>query len=551
MPSSVPPGPWRAARRDRGLLARLAVPAGLVGLLLGTLLALPTARPGGAPEPVPAPGYDPRRIAVLYFDDNSDGGELGWIANGLTEMLIHTLSQVGALDVISRNGVKPYRDDPVLFDSMVADLRVGSVVEGSVQRSGDSVRVTVQLIDANTNSHLESHTVAAPLAGVFALEDTLAARVSELLRRRLGHEIQLRQTRAETGSEEAWRWTWQAEQARDEALRLAGTGEPLDAASAGRRLLQADSLLARAEAADPRWTRPVVLRGWVAYRRALLPGARAAPLLGSVRRQADRVLAREPANAAALELRGTLLLRQGAEPSQGEGQDARLQAAERDLRAAVAADPSLATAWRTLSLVLRYRGSVAESDMAARRALAEDAYLDDADDILHRLAISALLLKDYAGARALCDQLHRAPPGNRQFLECRLTLLRDDPAARPDPAEALRLAAELDRVDPAARGVREGRAYSPVFRLAVAAAVLARAGQADGARSLLARARAAAGADPELHLSLGYDEAVVLLLLGERGAARERLDQVLARRPALRPFASRDPLLRELFTPAR
>ncbi len=73
-----------------------------------------------------------------------------YLATGLTERLIHELSQVGALDVVSRGGVKPYRAGTVPFDSMVARLRVGSVVEGKLQRSGDSVWVTVELVDANS-----------------------------------------------------------------------------------------------------------------------------------------------------------------------------------------------------------------------------------------------------------------------------------------------------------------------------------------------------------------------------------------------------------------
>ncbi|HLM67658.1 MAG TPA: hypothetical protein VK358_09035, partial [Longimicrobium sp.] len=251
----------------------------------------------------------------------------------------------------------------------------------------------------------------------------------------------------------------------------------------------------------------------------------------------------------ALELRGTLLLREAAGPVQEAGQASRLEGAERDLRDAVAAEPSLATAWRTLSLVLRYRGRIAESDVAARRALAEDAYLEDADDILHRLYINALLLRDYPEARRTCGRGRRAAPDDWRFLECGLALLREDPAATPDPAQAWRIAAELERVDPPARAVSENRAYSPVYRLALVAAVLARAGQRDSARAVLVQARRAAGGDAELHLSLSYDEAVVMLLLGDVRSAWSLMDQVLARRPALRPFASRDPLLRGLFTP--
>lgn len=70
-------------------------------------------RPGVGMSTSPSAGrvsLDPTRLAVLYFDDFSPGGELGYLANGITEALIHDLSQVEALEVISRNGVKPYRE---------------------------------------------------------------------------------------------------------------------------------------------------------------------------------------------------------------------------------------------------------------------------------------------------------------------------------------------------------------------------------------------------------------------------------------------------------
>ncbi|HVG44868.1 MAG TPA: BTAD domain-containing putative transcriptional regulator, partial [Longimicrobium sp.] len=192
-PAAVVPGTVvRRGRRGWRRMAAHPVAAAALGVLLGAAGSVLPARS----EPPPAataqapPGYDPRRVAVLYLDDYSKGGELGYLANGLTESLIHALSQVQALEVISRNGVKPYRDRAVRFDSLVADLRVGSVVEGSVQRSGDSVRVTVQLVDANTGAHLQSRTLVHSMTGIFALEDALADSVSGFLRRRLGEVVE-------------------------------------------------------------------------------------------------------------------------------------------------------------------------------------------------------------------------------------------------------------------------------------------------------------------------------------------------------------------------
>ena len=533
------PGPPQRRR------VRWRAPAAVVAAVAAGALAVAMLLPGGRdPDP---PRYDPRRIAVLYFDDDSPGGELGYLASGLTGELIDELSQVPALDVVSRGAVRAYHDGGVSFDSLVAGLRVGTVVEGSVQRSGDSVRVTVQVVDTNRRAHLESRTIVRPLGDLFSLENALAGEVSGFLRRRLGEEVRLGQA-AETRSPRARDLVLRADQARDDALRLARRRHPLDAASAARLLAQADSLLAAAEAADPAWVRPTVRRGFVALARVGLSAAAARPpLLAAAVAHAERALAREPRNGGALELRGRARWQAAVEGGGAAGQAARLDDAEHDLRAAVDADSTRASGWAALSQLLRLRGRVAESELAARRALAQDAYLEDAADVLQSLYFGAMTQGDYAAARGLCGRAHAQFPGDWRFVECQLTLLREDPAARPDPALAWALAAELDRLDPAAHARDEGRGYSPLYRRAAVAAVLARAGAADSARAVLARTRLQAAPDTELRIPFLLDEAYATLLLGDPAGARRLVDAYLAERPAFRPYLARDVLFRDLL----
>jgi DNA-binding SARP family transcriptional activator/TolB-like protein len=498
------------------------------------------------PAPAPEPEYDPRRIAVLYLDDDSPGGELQYLANGLTEMLIHELSQVQALDIVSRNGVKPYRQGTVPFDTMVADLRVGTVVEGSVQRSADSVRVVVQLIDANTHSHLESKVVVRPLGDLFAVERAVSEEVTGFLRRRLGARLRMRQAVAERRSGPALELALRGEQAYADAVALHRSENAEDIASAARALAEADALLARAEAADPRWSRPTLRRAWVALQEASWHEglARAAGFDSAVAR-AGRVLVREPSNARALEVRGTAQWTRSMDPD-GDA-SVLLDGAERDLRAALAEEPSLASAWGTLSFVLYARGRAADSELAARRALEYDAYLEHADRLLMQRFFSALAAADYAAARDVCERGRRGFPHDWQFVECRLTLLRADPSVAPDPALAWRLVGELDAMDPPASAAASGRAYAPVYRRMVAAAVLARAGLADSARAVMARARVDAANDPGGRISLALEEAHVLLRLGDRDGARERLDVYLAQLPMVRPLLERNPQLGPLL----
>ena len=79
------------------------------------------------------PPPDPTRMAVLYFSDRSENGTLRHVAHGLTEALIDKLSTVSALNVVSPSGVRPYSDKYIPLDSIARLLRVGTIVEGSVE----------------------------------------------------------------------------------------------------------------------------------------------------------------------------------------------------------------------------------------------------------------------------------------------------------------------------------------------------------------------------------------------------------------------------------
>src|SRR5206468_11098718 len=83
-------------------------------------------RSGRAPRGGTPSGLDPHRLAVLYFDDLTPTKELQFVADGFTEALIHELSAVSALQVISRNGVVPFRNARASADSIARALKVGT-----------------------------------------------------------------------------------------------------------------------------------------------------------------------------------------------------------------------------------------------------------------------------------------------------------------------------------------------------------------------------------------------------------------------------------------
>ena len=133
-----------------------------------------------------------RSIAVLPLDNLSHDAEQDYFADGMTDALINNLSKIGALRVISRTSIIQYKATRKPLPEIARELRVDAVVEGSVQRSANRVRITVQLIDGKTDAHLWARSFDRNLSDVLALESDVAQAV-------VG-EIQITLTPAEVAS---------------------------------------------------------------------------------------------------------------------------------------------------------------------------------------------------------------------------------------------------------------------------------------------------------------------------------------------------------------
>jgi len=495
----------------------------------------------GADEVAPTlhAGLDPRRIAVLYFDDHSPGRSLRYLADGLTEELQGALTRVGPLDVLSSNAVRPVRDGRITADSLIRALRVGTYVEGSVERSGDRVRVNVDLIDASTGSQLAVHTIERPMGELFALQDSLVAEVSETLRRRLGVEVEARRSRTQTTSVEAWTLVQRAGRLMEGLPDLWAT----DTANARRGLDRADSLLARAAAADPRWPEPEIRRGWLARMRAryagVIPGQATAPPLRAGLDDADRALRLAADDPDALELRGTLESGLARVVKDSAQHDTLLARAERDLRSAVGRDSTLAEAWWQLGEIERQRDRFAESVRLSERALREDAYLQDAPQIMRQLFYTSFETEDIARARHWCGEGRRRFPGWSDFVLCQLLVDASVESVPPAPARARALADTVVLLSPAADSAA-WRAYATLQ----VAKVYARAGEPDSARAWIARTYVDGSPQPWL----AYDEAHARLLLGEKARALELLRGYLKAHPDRRAYWPKDWWLRSLWS---
>ena len=211
---------------------------------------------------------DVRRVAVLYFQDQSPDSSLGFLADGLTEGLITQLSEVRSLDVISRNGVLPYRNANLPRDSIARALGAGTLVEGTVEPVRNRVRVTVRLVDGYSGADLlRRATFEQSSANLLQIRDSLAGEVARVLRERLGEEVRLREERAGTKSTDAWTRVQQAEAIRKDGEALVQAGK-VDSALA--LFARTDSTLASAERADRTWVEPIVLRGQLVERRVRL-----------------------------------------------------------------------------------------------------------------------------------------------------------------------------------------------------------------------------------------------------------------------------------------
>jgi tetratricopeptide (TPR) repeat protein len=364
---------------------------------------------------------------------------------------------------------------------------------------------------------------------VFALQDDLAQQVAEFLRRRLGEEVRLREMRAGSKSVEAWELVQRATKVREEAIPLMEAGE-LDASAV--QFNRADSLLARAETLDPAWVEPFVQRGWLAYWRARRSWSYDQQL--SARRieiglgHADRALNLESDHPEALSLRGHLkywywILRVEPDPA---GAEQLIEEAEQDLRAATAANPAEAAAHAMLSQLLAARGATVEAALSARRAYEADAYLRDASDILWRLFVTNHDLNKPTEASRWCREGYERFPGEPRFVECPVWHMAM-PGVVPDLEEAWTLLGEYVDLWPP----QEQEFWRRWMQLAVAAAV-ARAGLADSAMAVAARARGDEEIDPDGDLI--ETEALVYTIVGDHDEAVRLLTALVEAHPSKR-----------------
>ena len=136
---------------------------------------------GGAPGVGEAPTSIDPSIAVLSFDDLSPEGDQQYFVEGLSEEIINALTQLDGLKVSARTSAFAFQDSGLDIRTIADSLGVANVLEGSVRRDGDQIRITAQLIEAETGFHLWSDNFDRELTAIFAIQDEIARNIAEHL----------------------------------------------------------------------------------------------------------------------------------------------------------------------------------------------------------------------------------------------------------------------------------------------------------------------------------------------------------------------------------
>jgi adenylate cyclase len=161
-------------------------------------------RKAGLPNKPSLPLPDKPSIAVLAFDNMSADPEQEYLADGITEHIIFALSKISKLFVIARHSSFTYKGKPVKVQQIGRELGVRYVMEGSVQRAGDRLRITAQLIDATTGNHLWSNSYIRELKDLFAVQDDITKNIITAIQVKLTEGEQARAVASGTDNLEAY-----------------------------------------------------------------------------------------------------------------------------------------------------------------------------------------------------------------------------------------------------------------------------------------------------------------------------------------------------------
>ncbi len=289
------------------------------------------------------PILDKRRIAVMPFTNISPDPRDEYFADGMTEELISTLSRIGELRVISRTSAMRYKGTSKNVGEIARELRVGSILEGSVRKASDDLRITAQLIDTGNDEHLWSQDYDRRLENVFAIQKEIAQSVAEALKVRLLSGEKKSIEKKATGNTEAYTlylkgrfyWNERMRDSNDKAVKCFEEAVKLDPNYAAAYSGLADCYLIYSD------------RGWLSPREAVPKG----------REYALRAIELDPRLAEAHASLGLAFMH-----------DWMWQEAEREYEKAIELNPSYASAYQWYGVHLWFAGRYEEAKERTERA---------------------------------------------------------------------------------------------------------------------------------------------------------------------------------------
>jgi len=473
-----------------------------------------------------------RRVAVLYFTDQSKAKDLGSLADGLTEGLINSLSNASSITVISRTGVERFRGSDLPPDSIARALRAGYLVRGDVDRDGKNVAVNVRLED-RSGTRIQAKSFRIAESDPLAMRDSLETAVSELIKTTLHEEIQLRSERAGTSKQAAWLELQRGEQSRKGIAALLTKG---DTAAVDRAVASTDSILAHAESLDPRWAEPVTRRAWLAYQRSRSVGRDPAQIRKWVDiaiQHAGRALTLDPESPDALEVRGTA--KYWSWLSNLETDASRKQAllldAKADLERATQFNPKQAAAFATLASLYYQVPEETTNDvyLAATKAYDADEFLANANVVINRLFLGAYDLGSFDKADQHCRLFGSRFPQDYRSKRCRLFMLTTPRASGFDLAATRRLTDSTVAMRAPKDTLLERLNTNLLLAAAMAQASAKQPPLADSARRIVKASIGDAQIDPNRDLT--YLAAFVYAQLGDDADAVRMVKEYLAANP--------------------
>src|SRR5579871_1440476 len=252
---SPPPAP-PAPRVNWALISSIAAAALAVAYLVinHAWLSSPAIDGHASTTAAVAPAPPAASIAVLPFSDLSAEGTQGYFSDGMAEEILNVLAHVNGLKVASRTSSFQFRKSDLGAPAIAAKLGVRHILEGSVRKAGNTVRITAQLIDASTDQHLWSQTFDRPLstANLFAIQDEIAKSIVDKLAATMSSSASVTVPTAR-----------KADTTDPDAYELYLEGRSLFLARTKQNLITAAGVLKKAVAKDPKFARAWEMLGAV------------------------------------------------------------------------------------------------------------------------------------------------------------------------------------------------------------------------------------------------------------------------------------------------